>query len=185
VFFDTNTELDIAMDQLREKREHLEQLLDGIQTCLQQADNSEEKTVLVQSMLQDARGATVVLRQTDTYIRQRIRGQDRRLKECVEEVPLSIPPHTPLEETVQQLQATNEQLLQALEEKDQLIEDLRARTLQAATSSHAPDESQDLLLTKRQLAQRTADLQRLQEQYDDLSTEYQSLFQASRIYNKK
>jgi hypothetical protein len=181
--FDTSAELDIAMNQLQEKRENLEQLLDVIQTRLQQAENSEEKILLLERMLRDAKGAAAVLRQTDTYIRQRLREQDRRLRECVDELRWSIRQHATLEATVKQLQTTNGQPMQALEKKDKPIEELRARIPQEETSGNTPEESRELLLTKRQLAQRIADLQRLQEQYDDLSTEYQNLFQASRIYN--
>jgi len=182
--FETSEELDAAVNQLQEKRENLEELLEVSQTRLQQAENSEEKIAVLERMLRDAKEAAAVLGQTDTYIRQRLHEQDRRLRECIDELRWSTRQRATLEATAKQLQTTNVQLMQALEKKDKLIEELRARMPQEDTSGNAPEESRDLLLTKRQLAQRVTDLQHLQEQYDDLSTEYQSLFQASRIYKK-
>ncbi|HEY7493523.1 MAG TPA: hypothetical protein VIH59_20730 [Candidatus Tectomicrobia bacterium] len=184
--FQSSDELDLAVNQLQEKRETFEQLLDVIQTRLQQADNSEEKIALLERMLRDARGVVAVLEQTDTYIRQCLREQNHRLRECVDELRWSIRQRATLEATVKQLQTTNVQLLQALEKKDKLIAELRARTSPEERNGNAQEEAitRELLSTKRQLAQRITDLQRLQEQYDDLSTEYQNLFQASRIYKK-
>ena len=171
-------DIETAIKKFQERTTTLQHLLDTIHTHLQQIGDDENKIPTLERMLRDAKASVAVLRQTDGYLHQRLQQQSRQLRRCVDELRWSVRHRAVLEATVKKLQTANALLTRDLKAKQALLQDLHSGSRQGKTQRNgaAQAEQREIFEVKSQLAERVVELAHLQEQYNNLSEEYDRLF---------
>jgi chromosome segregation ATPase len=182
---------------LQEKSHRLQQQVETLQAQQTLAPEDRQQMLSLRKALREVREELQVLQQANMRLKENLSEKAKRLKMGEQELGVFGRRFSLQRNAVKELRRANARLAQEVETKSKLLEDLtgkmtRYQDIKAENASLREQANklayyigkdkelealkQELWRVKTQLAQREADLHRVQGEYDTLTLEYQRLF---------